>query len=130
LYRDTLTRAAGMAQDVLIEAEKQTFRSLAALTTDTRGYRLVPAKPSDANPKSQFIVLPMQARYLIFTFEQLVHHVGDAGTSHSFLFTPTTDGQKTALGALPRGYTTSLVALKAPTISCPVTTSRSGGATA
>ena len=108
----TLTRAAGMAQDSLIAEEKKTYRDASAFTTNTRGYRLVPAKPNDSNPKSQFIVLPMQARYLIYTFEQLVRHPGDAGTSHSFVFTPTIDGQKTASGALPRNYTKSLVTRK------------------
>jgi hypothetical protein len=108
----TLTRAAGMAQDALITEEKRDFRAPVTFTTDTRGYRLVPAKPNDTSPKSQFIVLPMQARYLIFTFEQLVRHAGDAGTSHSFVWTPTTDGQKTASGALPRNYTRSLISRK------------------
>jgi hypothetical protein len=107
----TLTRAAGMAQDQLIAAEKAEFKSPAAFTINTRGYRIVPAKPTN-KPVAQFIILAQQAKYLRFTFEpESTRTPGDAGTSNSYVWQPTKAGDKTPSGSLPKGYTKSLIAL-------------------
>jgi hypothetical protein len=88
----TLTRAAAMAQDALITEEKKDFRAPVAFTTNTHGYRLVPAKPK--NLISKMTVREPQARYLRFTFEQLVRNPGDPGTSRSNIWVATTEGER------------------------------------
>lgn len=106
----TLTRAAGMAQDMLIAEEKKKFKAPVPFTTNTQGYRITPARQSSAGePQSKFGAKAKQSAYLRFTIEGGVREPGDAGTSDKFVFKPTKYAKLTASGALQRYYTKQLV---------------------
>jgi hypothetical protein len=109
----TLTRAAGMAQDKLIEAEKRVFKAPVPFTTNTSGYRLYPARASQPDPESKFSIKQRQSDYLRFPIEGGERKPGDAGAwgnvdGRGFVFKPTENSDRTASGALVRFFTRRL----------------------
>ena len=105
----SLTRAAGMAQDKLIEAEKRKFKAPVAFTTNSRGYRLTPARRAHSDPQSKFTIKQKQSDYLRFAIEGGTRTPGEVGTSDKFVWKPTRFAAMTASGALQRYYTKQLV---------------------